>query len=120
MHYGHKTRFLKTIDGDTIDVEIDVGFRIFSKQRLRLARIDACEMHSKVPEEKERAIRARDYIETVFKEWAGKPITIHTEKTDKYGRYVAEVSIGGVNLSDLLLDAGIVNQYPRPTPIKEN
>lgn len=116
MHYGHRTKFLKAIDGDTVDVEIDMGFRIFSKQRLRLARIDACEMRSQVPGEKEKAIRARDYIELFFKSHPEAPLTIHTEKTDKYGRYVAEVELGEINLSDELLNAGIVMHYPKERP----
>lgn len=91
------------VDGDTVDVVIDAGFSVSVKQRLRLARIDT-------PEKGQPGWQAAtDYLKNV----AGlRSATVITSKSDKYGRYVAELIIDGRNINDELLNVNLAKPYP--------
>ena len=81
--YTYRAKVLRVIDGDTILVKVDLGFRIRIKQRLRLRGIDAPEMGTV------EGGRTRDYVKAVL---AGTPwIVVTTTRPDKYGRYLADV-----------------------------
>jgi micrococcal nuclease len=107
--YEYHTKLLNVVDGDTVDVKVDLGFRIHREIRLRLAGIDTHEIHG-VPadsEEYRKGIREKEFAENWFseadttdEEW---PLIIRSEKTGKYGRYVAEV--------ERRTDGAILNEY---------
>jgi micrococcal nuclease len=104
--YEYKATILRVVDADTLDMEVDMGFHVTSRQRFRLARIDAPEM--KTAEGK--AAKAR--VETLLAEAAS--CVISTEKGDSFGRWIAEVVLpSGVNLSDWLLAEGLAEEYRR-------
>lgn len=96
----------RIIDGDTVDVSIDLGFKTYTKQRLRLARIDAPEMfgvkHSS--EEYESGKKAKAYLESLIP--PGTMVTIKSEKTGKFGRYIAEIQVDEVNVNDHMVKKG--------------
>lgn len=100
------------VDGDTIDVEIDMGFHIWAKQRLRLARINACELNDKIEALRLKGIEAKAFV---VSKCLDKEIIITTHKTDLYGRYVAEVyvEVDGTqqNINDMLLHLGLATIY---------
>ena len=73
----------KIIDGDTIDVVIDLGFSIYIKQRIRLAGIDAPETRTLDLEEKARGFKSKEWLEEQLKD---QEIIIKTTKEEKYGR----------------------------------
>jgi micrococcal nuclease len=85
--YTYKAKIEKVIDGDTVDVTIDLGFGIYHFIRLRLYGINTKEMHSKIEEERQMAIKAKEFVST----YLGKTLTIKTYKDDKYGRMLAEI-----------------------------
>ncbi len=58
--YGAKA--VRVVDGDTIDADVDVGFHFTSRQRLRLARVDAAEMNSRDPDERTRAAHTKEIV----------------------------------------------------------
>jgi len=92
--FKYKVRKLvKVVDGDTIDVELDLGFYIYHQIRLRLAYIDTHEIHGVKKESKEYQLGmlAKAYVEKVLSE--AKAIYVHTlkDKTGKYGRFLALV-----------------------------
>lgn len=98
--FVYKGLCVNVVDGDTIDILIDLGFGVYTKQRLRLARIDTPELNSSSEEERGKAKVSKQYvIDTAL----NKEVIINTTSKDKYGRYIAEVFIEDVNLSDLLL-----------------
>ena len=74
----------KVVDGDTIDITIDLGFSLTTKQRVRLNGIDTPESLTKDAYEKKFGLEAKQYIA----DWIAskKTIVIRTEKDDKYGR----------------------------------
>ena len=83
--YEYKVKeVVKVVDGDTIDVVIDLGFDLFKKERVRLAGIDTPESRTRDLEEKKLGIEAKKHLE--FHLLEAKEIIIATEKDGKYGR----------------------------------
>lgn len=112
-----KAELVRVIDGDTIVVNIDLGFNIFIIQRCRLLGIDSPEI---VGESKERGKEVKKEVEDILKTSVG-PLIIktHSSKKDKYGRFLAEVayvdSLGSkVNLNEYLVELGFAVPYGSP------
>jgi micrococcal nuclease len=101
--YEYKASIESVVDGDTVDAIIDLGFKTSMRQRLRLARIDTQERGQ------DGYAQARDFVT-----WAvlDKPVKVRTEKTSKWGYYIAEITLpDGQNLSDALVEAGLAKPY---------
>ncbi len=98
MDYRYNARNIRVIDGDTIEAEIDLGFRVFRKDIFRLAGINAPE---------------RDKPSTSFLSMSieGKNIVIESKKAEKYGRWLATVFADGVNVNQALVDMGHAVAY---------
>lgn len=92
----------KVVDGDTIDVTIDLGFNIWIKERLRLYGINCPETRTKDAEEKERGLKAKKYVQNHINANAGK-VQIQSFGKGKYGRVLAEVWAGKNNINELLV-----------------
>lgn len=101
---------VKIIDGDTIDVFIDLGFNVFHIERVRLNRLDTPEVLTKDKNEKKYGMEAKAYVSNWIKNQ--KQMKIQTFKDDKYGRILAEfIGDNGVCLNDLLLNEGYAWPY---------
>jgi micrococcal nuclease len=107
--YQYKARCTNVVDGDTLDVEIDVGFHLITRQRLRLVGIDT-------PERGQEGYY--EASEFVAQHVVGKEIGVVTHKTDVFGRYLAEVFVpeandfnDGYSLNELLLHEGLAKPY---------
>ncbi len=106
------------IDGDTLLVRIDLGFNVWTSQRLRLRGINADPL-TKQSKSTSRAAKAKAFIEHRLKGLAF--IVLKTYKTDMYGRYVADVCyhptikkkedvyLKGYFLNGQLLEAGLAD-----------
>ena len=94
----------KVVDGDTIDVSIDLGFKIITKQRLRFARINAPEVRGI---EKEQGKITKQYLIDLLNKH-DNIVFIKSNKTGKYGRYIAELFILDndefININTLLVE----------------
>lgn len=109
MDYRYKAFVNKIIDGDTIDVRVDLGFSIFVDMRLRLNGIDTNELHSVDLEKRAKAIEARLHVADRI---LNKDVELVTYKEDKYGRYLADVYYGeNVLLNEELVDKGLAVYY---------
>lgn len=89
--YEYKIKeVIKIVDGDTIDVLIDLGFDITIKQRVRLYGIDAPESITSDAKEKKLGIESKEYL----KKWLldKKNLIVKTIKDDKYGRILAKIT----------------------------
>jgi len=75
---------VKNIDGDTIDIIIDLGFSLTKKERVRLAGIDTPECRTRDLEEKTFGLEAKEYLAMRLN--ASKNLIVKTEKDGKYGR----------------------------------
>jgi micrococcal nuclease len=101
----------RVIDGDTIDVDIDLGFWVTVSYRVRLKDIDAAETRTLDVEEKKEGVKARLWLE---KELARKgEWIIETHKEDKYGRILGTLYFVGdpVTLNERMLNEGIAKPY---------
>ena len=110
MKYANKTRFLRSIDGDTVEMMIDLGLNCFRKEIIRLARIDAPELKAVDPAEHKRAVEAKEYVQTWCLSRDGY-WQVETLQKDPYGRWVGEVYYQTENLSDELLKSGHAKPY---------
>ena len=104
--FRYKARVVKVVDGDTVDVDIDLGFGITKRERVRLAGVNAPELHSKDAAEKSAAAASRQFAV----DWvtARGDVFLRTEKEhEKYGRYLAWVEADdGSSLNDELVASG--------------
>jgi micrococcal nuclease len=112
----------KVVDGDTIDVDIDLGFDISFSSRVRLAGIDTPESRTSDKMEKALGLEAKAYLKNAID--GAKSVVIKTEKMDsseKYGRILGWVYLDGSEKSineQMILD-GHAWGYMGETKIKD-
>ena len=97
--YTYKAKVARVIDGDTVVLEIDLGFKIFHVMSCRLLNVNAPELNAEDEQTKAAAKASRGFL--MYLLGVGKIVTIESKKLDKYGR--ALVLIDGVN--------DIMNEY---------
>lgn len=112
----------KVVDGDTIDVEIDLGFDIYFSSRVRLAGIDTPESRTTDKMEKALGLEAKAYLKNAID--AAKSIVIKTEKMDsseKYGRILGWVYLDGSEkpINEQMILDGHAWGYMGETKIKD-
>ena len=110
------------VDGDTIDVEIDLGFNVSYAQRVRLAGIDTPESRTTDKFEKSLGLEAKEYLKSKLKD--AKLIVIKTEKPDsseKYGRILGWLYVDGdtVSVNDHMIEDGYAWGYLGDTKVKD-
>jgi micrococcal nuclease len=110
------------VDGDTIDVIIDLGFDILFASRVRLAGIDTPESRTTDKAEKALGIEAKEYLKKYLKD--SKSVVIRTEKMDsseKYGRILGWVYVNGdsESLNNKMINDGYAWGYLGDTKIKD-
>ena len=89
--YEYKCKVKRVVDGDTMDVVIDLGFDIFHSCRVRLAGIDTPESRTRDLDEKARGKLSKAYLKESIK---GRKVVLKTKLKDsrgKFGRVIAEV-----------------------------
>ena len=87
-NYSYRAKIIRVVDGDTVDADIDLGFKVTSHQRLRLARIDTPELNSKDPQVRQNAVDATEFVRSKI---LNQTVFVVTTKSDLYGRYLAEI-----------------------------
>lgn len=112
----------KIVDGDTIDVDIDLGFDISFSSRVRLAGIDTPESRTRDLEEKKLGLEAKEYLKHAISD--AKTVVIKTEKmnsSEKYGRILGWVYLDGdtVSINDHMINVGHAWGYMGETKIKD-
>ena len=112
----------KVLDGDTIDVDIDLGFDISFSSRVRLAGIDTPESRTTDKIEKTLGLESKDYLKKAID--ASKTVVIKTEKMDsseKYGRILGWVFLDGseVSINQKMINEGYAWGYMGETKVKD-
>lgn len=103
--YYYNTIITRVIDADTVEADIDMGFSTWIKTTLRLDRVNAYETRlykGTTEEEKQKGLEAKAWLEETLDANENKAL-VRTTYQGKYGRWVAEIWIGGMNLADELL-----------------
>ena len=116
--YTYKICVLKVVDGDTIDAEIDLGFDIKVKKRVRFLGINAPESRTRDLEEKARGLAAKDRVKALLE--GCKNIQLHSHGIGKFGRCLGEIFLDTVDgqekltvesLNELLIREGHAVEY---------
>jgi micrococcal nuclease len=110
------------VDGDTIDVVIDLGFDISFSSRVRLAGIDTPESRTTDKMEKALGLESKEYLKKSIK--AAKTVVIKTEKMDsseKYGRILGWVYLDGSgnSINNEMIEKGYAWGYLGDTKVKD-
>ena len=121
MYEYRVKKILKIVDGDTIDVDLDLGFDISFTQRVRLAGIDTPESRTTDKYEKTLGLEVKDKLKKAID--AATTVVIRTEKpdsTEKYGRILGWIFLDGnpVSINQTLIDEGFAWSYMGETKIK--
>ena len=108
----------KVLDGDTIDVTIDLGFDLFKKERVRVAGVDTPEKRTRNLEEKELGIDATNWLKKELEDvLAGDDeLIVRTELhggVGKYGRLLGWLYVGDdeVSLNEQMITQGYAHAY---------
>jgi micrococcal nuclease len=112
----------KVVDGDTIDVDIDLGFDISFSSRVRLAGIDTPESRTADKMEKALGLESKEYLKKAID--ASKTVVIKTEKMDsseKYGRILGWLFLDGskVSVNEQMIADGYAWGYLGDTKVKD-
>ena len=122
MYEYYVRKVENVVDGDTIDVLIDLGFDILFQSRVRLAGIDTPESRTKDLAEKALGLESKEYLKKALKD--AKSVVIKTEKmnsTEKFGRILGWIYINGdtVSLNDMMINDGYAWGYLGDTKVKD-
>ena len=122
MYEYYVRKVENVVDGDTIDVLIDLGFDILFASRVRLAGIDTPESRTSDKAEKVLGLEAKEYLKKQLKD--AKSVIIRTEKMDsseKYGRILGWVYINGESesINNKMINDGYAWGYLGETKIKD-
>tara|TARA_R100000808_G_C2147651_1_gene155666 strand:- start:1561 stop:1929 length:369 start_codon:yes stop_codon:yes gene_type:complete len=93
--YNYKINLLRVIDGDTIDAEIDLGFDIKVKKRIRFLGINTPESRTRDLEEKARGLAAKDRVKQLLE--GCDNINLKSHGVGKFGRCLGEIFLDRVD-----------------------
>lgn len=129
--YEYRARCTNVVDGDTVELDVDVGFHARMKLRFRLLGVDTPELRDPDPAVRERAQAAKAYVQerivavqdaALTTRGDTFPLLIQTEKADSFGRWLARVRLPvpteplGLPVSDLsaeLISRGLASPYQK-------
>ena len=120
--YTYKAKLDRVVDGDTIDVHIDLGFDITVHKRVRLAGIDTPESRTRDLEEKKRGLAAKYRLTEILDQGS---LVVESKEVGKYGRVLGVLIIYPdsmdlpINVNDLLVSEGHAVEYNGGKKIKK-
>jgi len=89
--YEYKVKVLKVVDGDTVDVDIDLGFKVWLRnERVRLHGIDTPESRTRDLEEKKYGLAAKNFLKTALKNGT---VVMKVHDRGKFGRILGELFV---------------------------
>jgi micrococcal nuclease len=104
--YRYRAKIIRVIDGDTIDVDLDLGFDVWlRKQRVRLYGIDTPESRTSDAEEKKYGTLSKNKLKDFCKEDSWVNIETHVgDEKGKFGRILANIWLEETNVNQWLID----------------
>jgi len=109
-YWKYRAECEHVVDGDTVDIRVDLGFKTYKIVRVRLSGVDTAEIYGveKGSDEYEKGMRQTQFVIrflTVSGDW---PITFKSEEeSGKYGRWLGDLSVDGT-----LLTEALINEWP--------
>ena len=109
--YEYKCKLVKVVDGDTIDIDIDLGFGVWlQKQRIRLYGIDTPESRTSDATEKIYGMAAKEFL-TKWTNSGGLTIKTHKDAKGKFGRILGEIWCFDTNVNEKLVEENHAVRY---------
>lgn len=106
-------KVLKCIDGDSLEVSINLGWNVTQVFRIRIDSVDTKEIHGT---EKKKGLEAKEKLKKLIE---NKEILLKQAKdNDKYGRLLAEVYFNDMLISDWLIQEGLGKEYHGEKKVK--
>ncbi len=102
--YEYKCKMVKVVDGDTIDVDIDLGFGVWMRnQRIRMYGIDTPESRTRDLEEKKYGLAAKDFL-IKWTNAGGLTLKTHKDDRGKFGRILGEIWCFDTNVNEKMIE----------------
>ena len=112
LYYYKVKDIVKIVDGDTVDLNVDVGFDISIKIRVRLSGINAWESRTRNLAEKKKGLAAKARLKEMCEaSFAEGTLKVCTKEKGKYGRYLGVLYAGYRSLNDALVQEGHAHAY---------
>lgn len=103
--YNYKVlKIEKVVDGDTIYLTADLGFKVHFFVELRLLDVDTPELRDKNPRIKEFAYHMKDFVKELFQQNQQADYILRSKKRGKYGRWLGDLTINDVSLVKVIKD----------------
>jgi len=109
--FEYSAEVIRIVDGDTLDAEIDIGFDVFVKKRIRLFGIDTWESRTKDLEEKKKGLAAKARLEELLHK-NGNKFLLQSHELGKYGRVLGSIILDDDrDACDILVEEGHAYNY---------
>jgi len=119
-NYVYRCVITRVVDGDTVDADIDLGFNLFTKDRIRLSGIDTPESRTRNKKEKALGLASKKRLKEIIKsaepmggKRGKKQVFLQTSKDGKgkFGRILGTLWINGQNVNDILIKEDHARPY---------
>ena len=101
--YTYFTKVSNVVDGDTVDVFVDLGFKVWRQERMRLVGVDTAEKNTPYGK------ATKEYLTKLL---VDKTVKLEVFKPDKYGRYLAKIYINSEkSINDQMVEKGMAKGY---------
>ena len=108
--YEYNCEVKRIVDGDTVDVVIDLGFDIHYSSRVRLYGIDTPESRTRNKDEKVRGLMSKEYLIDALSK-GQVVIKTHKDKKGKFGRVLGEMYVADKNINLMMVDDHLAVKY---------
>ena len=103
--YRYRCKVLRVVDGDTVDVDIDLGFGVWMhRERVRIMGIDTPESRTRDLVEKQFGLAAKEYVKTLMPVGSMQIIKTQKDKTGKFGRILGDFELEGGMFTEIMID----------------
>ena len=101
----------RVVDGDTVDVTIDLGFKIFHKARVRMYGIDTPESRTRNKDEKARGLLSKSFLQEQIDSCTKLVIQTKKDAKGKFGRILGDLVADGKNINQLMIAKHMAVRY---------
>ena len=113
--YEYSAKVDRVVDGDTVDLHVDLGFGITIKERFRLYGINAPETRTRDQDEKIRGMEAKKWLADKLHNSNNLRIRTVKDKKGKFGRYLCTLILhdqdGGIDLNKEMVELKLAKEY---------
>ena len=105
MAYEYPCKILRVVDGDTVDVDIDLGFGVWiHRERVRIMGIDTPESRTRDLVEKKFGMAAKEFVKFLMPIGSMQLIKTEKDKTGKFGRILGDFLFEDKRLTEIMIE----------------